>query len=72
MLSASHPGSSGLQLDKVKEHFAARCRSIHLIPFDPHLAEGGEVDIELRKPATHSAYVDLAAGCSGRPTPWCW
>ncbi len=66
VISASRPGSSGLQLDKVKEHFAARCRSIHLIPFDPHLAEGGEVDIELLKPATHSAYVDLAAAIADR------
>jgi MinD-like ATPase involved in chromosome partitioning or flagellar assembly len=60
VLSASRPGSAALKLDKVYEHFEARCRSVHLIPFDPHLAEGGEIDFDLLKPATIEAYLGLA------------
>lgn len=60
VLSASRPGSAALKLDKVYEHFEARCRSVHLIPFDPHLAEGADVDFGLLKPQTFQAYLELA------------
>jgi MinD-like ATPase involved in chromosome partitioning or flagellar assembly len=60
VLSASRPGSAALKLDKVYEHFEARCRSVHLIPFDPHLAEGADIDFSLLKPATLEAYLELA------------
>ncbi|WP_412457805.1 AAA family ATPase [Mycobacteroides saopaulense] len=60
VLSASRPGSAGIKLDKVYEHFEARCRSIHLVPFDPHLAEGADVDFNLLGPATNEAYLGLA------------
>jgi MinD-like ATPase involved in chromosome partitioning or flagellar assembly len=60
VLSASRPGSAALKLDKVYEHFEARCRSVHLIPFDPHLAEGADVDFNLLQPATFEAYLELA------------
>ncbi|OBK04573.1 ATPase [Mycolicibacterium conceptionense] len=61
VLSASRPGSAKLKLDKVYEHFEARCRSVHMIPFDPHLAEGADVDFDLLDPATLQAYLELAA-----------
>ncbi len=53
VLSASRPGSAALNLDKVYEHFEARCRSVHHIPFDPHLAEGADIDFSLlsRRPS---------------------
>jgi MinD-like ATPase involved in chromosome partitioning or flagellar assembly len=60
VLSASRPGSAALKLNKVFEHFEARCRSVHLIPFDPHLAEGADIDFDLLKPATLQAYLELA------------
>ncbi|WP_131823696.1 MinD/ParA family ATP-binding protein, partial [Mycobacterium talmoniae] len=60
VLSASRPGSAALKLDKLYEHFETRCRSVHLIPFDPHLSEGADVDLGLLKPATMDAYLDLA------------
>jgi MinD-like ATPase involved in chromosome partitioning or flagellar assembly len=60
VISASRPGSAALKLDKVFEHFEARCRSIHLIPFDPHLAEGADVDFSLLNPQTSQAYLELA------------
>jgi MinD-like ATPase involved in chromosome partitioning or flagellar assembly len=60
VLSAARPGAAALKLDKVYEFFEARCRSIHFIPFDPHLAEGADVDFAMLKPATYQAYVALA------------
>lgn len=64
VLSASRPGSAALKLDKLYEHFETRCRSVHLIPFDPHLGEGADVDFGLLKPATMQAYLDLAGAVS--------
>jgi len=60
VLSSSRPGSAGMKLDKVYEHFEARCRSIHHIPFDPHLAEGADIDFSLLNPQTYQAYLGLA------------
>lgn len=60
VLSATRPRPTGLRLDKVYQYFEARCRSIHFIPFDPHLAEGADVDIAMLKPATYQAYLGLA------------
>ena len=64
VLSASGPGSAAVRMDKLREHFSAKCRSVHLIPFDSHLAEGAEVDIELLKPATFEAYIEVAGAIS--------
>jgi len=60
VLSATRPGSPTLKVDKAYEFFAARCRSIHVIPFDPHLANGAHIDFGLLKSATHQAYLELA------------
>jgi MinD-like ATPase involved in chromosome partitioning or flagellar assembly len=60
VLSDSRPGSAALKLDKVYEHFEPRCRSIHLIPFDPHLGEGANMDFGFLKPPTFQAYLELA------------
>ena len=72
VLSAARPGSAALKIDKLYEHFETRCRSIHLIPFDPHLSEGADVDFGLLKPATMDAYLDLAGAVAedfGRVQP---
>jgi MinD-like ATPase involved in chromosome partitioning or flagellar assembly len=60
VLSSSRPGSAAMKLDTVYEHFQARCRSIHHIPFDPHLSEGADIDFSLLNPQTHQAYLELA------------
>lgn len=64
VFSASRPGSANLKLDKLYEHFETRCQSVHMIPFDPHLSEGADVDIALLRPETMDAYLDLAAAVS--------
>ena len=64
VLSASHPGSPTLKLDKVFEHFEARCGSMHVIPFEPHLAEGADFDFGLLNSETTQAYLELAGAVS--------
>jgi MinD-like ATPase involved in chromosome partitioning or flagellar assembly len=66
VLSASRPGSASVNMDKVYEHFESRCRSVHLIPFDPHLAEGADIDFSLLKPATFDAYLELAGAVADK------
>jgi MinD-like ATPase involved in chromosome partitioning or flagellar assembly len=78
VLSTARPGSQALKLDKVCDFSEARCQSIHVIPFDPHLAEGADVEFEMLKPTTRQAYIGLAGalaenfqrlrtGIDGRP-----
>jgi MinD-like ATPase involved in chromosome partitioning or flagellar assembly len=52
---------SSVDLDRLEHHFASRCRAVARIPYDAHLEEGAEVDLELMSPATVSAYLVLAA-----------
>lgn len=64
VVTGPKPGSVELKVDKVVEHFGARCRSTHVIPFERHLAEGAHFDFELLKPATARAYLELAGAVS--------
>lgn len=61
VINSVRPGSGKVDLAKVAEHFAARCRAVKVIPFDPHLEEGAEVELESLAPATRSALLELAA-----------
>jgi MinD-like ATPase involved in chromosome partitioning or flagellar assembly len=62
VLSMIRPRSkSTVDLDRLENHFAGRCRSVARIPYDAHLEEGAEVDLELMSPATVNAYLVLAA-----------
>ena len=59
-----------VDLDLLAGHFAARCRAVTMVPYDPYLAQGGEADLDqLRKP-TATAFLELAAvvgdGFTGR------
>ena len=69
VLSAVRPGAPTLKVDKAHELFVARCRSIHVIPFDPHLAKGAHVDFGLLKPATQQAYLELAGAVAQKFPP---
>ena len=61
-LSAIRPKSkSSVDLDRLEHHFAARCRAVARIPYDPHLEEGAEVELELLSSETAEAYLTLAA-----------
>ena len=61
VINAVRPGSGKVDIGKLAEHFDARCRAVHILPFDPHLEEGAEVDLERLKATTRSAMLDLAA-----------
>jgi len=49
------------ELQSVVDHFAKRCRAVVKVPWDPHLAEGFEVDVEDLRPATSTAYLTAVA-----------
>ena len=62
VLSAIRPKSkSTVDLDRLEHHFAARCRAVTRIPYDPHLEEGAEIELELLSSETAEAYLALAA-----------
>ncbi|WP_327048908.1 AAA family ATPase [Microbispora sp. NBC_01189] len=52
---------STVDLDKLEAHFAARCRTVVRVPYDPHLEEGAEIDLDRLQQATQDAYLRLAA-----------
>ena len=62
VISTVRPRSkSTVDLDRLEQHFAARCRAVIRIPYDAHLEEGAEVELEQLSPATTEAYLKLAA-----------
>ncbi|WP_433475698.1 AAA family ATPase [Spirillospora sp. CA-142024] len=52
---------SQVDLDKLQSHFESRCRAVVRIPYDDHLEEGAEVELEQLAPGTREAYLNLAA-----------
>ena len=52
---------SQLELDRVIEHFQARCRAVVQVPWDPHLEAGAESSLEQLGDRTRNAYLQLAA-----------
>jgi MinD-like ATPase involved in chromosome partitioning or flagellar assembly len=50
-----------VDVGKLQEHFARRCRAVVRIPYDRHLETGAEIILEELAPATRRAYVQLAA-----------
>ncbi len=61
VINSVRPKSGGVDLDKLEAHFAARCRAVTRIPYDPHLEEGAEVDLGELSSATRAALLELAA-----------
>ncbi|MHA6624350.1 nucleotide-binding protein [Pseudonocardia sichuanensis] len=61
VINCVHRSAGGVDLAKVGEHFAARCRTVVRVPFDAHLEEGAEVDLDRLEPRTRLALLELAA-----------
>ncbi|HVT68527.1 MAG TPA: AAA family ATPase, partial [Trebonia sp.] len=62
VLSAIRRGSkSTVDLDRLEQHFAARCRAVVRVPYDTHLEEGAEFELNLLNSGTADAYLMLAA-----------
>jgi MinD-like ATPase involved in chromosome partitioning or flagellar assembly len=62
VLNGIRPGRrrAGVDLGRIEEHFASRCRSCVRIPWDPHLGIGTEVEFDDLRPATREAFLELA------------
>ncbi|MGH3123898.1 MAG: AAA family ATPase, partial [Streptosporangiaceae bacterium] len=54
-------GKSAVDLDRLEQHFAARCRAVVKVPHDAHLDEGAEVELGRLNRVTADAYLMLAA-----------
>jgi MinD-like ATPase involved in chromosome partitioning or flagellar assembly len=52
---------STVDLDRLEQHFAARCRAVVRVPYDPHLEEGAEVELDYLNTETADAYLTLTA-----------
>jgi len=61
VISLARPGASTVNLDQLVAHFTARVRAVQVIPFDMHLAEGSEIDLDRLSAGTREAFVELAA-----------
>ena len=61
VISVARPGASTVNVDQLVAHFDARVRVVQVIPFDMHLAEGSEVDLQRLAPGTREAFMELAA-----------
>lgn len=58
----SHDRSSDeVDVDRIRDHFAQRCRAVHSVPADPHLAAGGRIDLDLLREPTREAFLRIAA-----------
>ncbi len=53
--------SPEIDRELVRTHFRSRCRAVVEIPYDPHLATGGRVDLGAVRAPTRDAYLELAA-----------
>jgi MinD-like ATPase involved in chromosome partitioning or flagellar assembly len=65
VINAVRPRSGKVDIRKVDDHFSRRCRAVLHVPFDPHLEEGAEIELDRLKPATRDALVELAAVVAG-------
>jgi MinD-like ATPase involved in chromosome partitioning or flagellar assembly len=48
-------------MNKLARHFLPSVRALHVIPFDDHLAELSEVDLDKLSRQTRQAFLELAA-----------
>ncbi|OQO90971.1 chromosome partitioning protein ParA [Saccharomonospora piscinae] len=61
VINSVRPRAGSVDLDKLAAHFAARVRAVVRIPFDPHLEEGAEIDLDRLAGPTRQALRELAA-----------
>ncbi|MBC7300787.1 MAG: AAA family ATPase [Nocardia sp.] len=61
VVNASRRGASTVDLDQLRKLFLDRTRAVQIVPFDDHLAEGAEIDLELVSKPTRRALLELAA-----------
>ncbi|MFB9629241.1 MinD/ParA family ATP-binding protein [Nonomuraea helvata] len=70
VLSAvKNPRRSAVNISELKDHFTKRCRAVIGVPFDPHLEQGSEVDLDLLRTATRDMYLEVGATIADRFGP---
>jgi MinD-like ATPase involved in chromosome partitioning or flagellar assembly len=70
VINAVRPRSGKVDLRRVDDHFSRRCRGVIHVPFDPHLEEGAEINLDRLKSPTRAALLELAGlVANGFPTP---
>ena len=71
VISSVRPGGGIVDVIHLEDHFAARCRAVVTVPYDPHLEAGGVLELEELDEETMDAYKELAAavgeGFAARP-----
>ncbi|EHR59309.1 MinD/ParA family ATP-binding protein [Saccharomonospora cyanea] len=73
VINSVRPKAGSVDLDRLAAHFAARVRAVVRIPFDPHLEEGAEIELDRLSGDTRAALLELAAaladgfGVTGTP-----
>ncbi|GAB2693832.1 hypothetical protein GCM10027089_14160 [Nocardia thraciensis] len=55
------PVKPTVEVDQIEKLFASAQRPTQVVPYDPHLAEGGEIDLRLLEKDTLLAFEELAA-----------
>jgi MinD-like ATPase involved in chromosome partitioning or flagellar assembly len=61
VINSVRPKSGSVDLDKLSAHFGARVRAVCRIPFDPHLEEGAEIELDRLSGDTRLSLLELAA-----------
>jgi MinD-like ATPase involved in chromosome partitioning or flagellar assembly len=61
VISSVRPGGGIVDVMQLEDHFAARCRAVVTIPYDPHLEAGGVMELDELHEDTMDAYKELAA-----------
>jgi MinD-like ATPase involved in chromosome partitioning or flagellar assembly len=61
VINAVRPRSGKVDMNKVVDHFSRRCRAVRVVPFDPHLEDGAEINLDRLTRETRDALIELAA-----------
>nr|WP_254126616.1 MinD/ParA family protein [Amycolatopsis sp. CA-230715] len=61
VINSVRPKGGSVDLDKLSAHFGARVRAVCRIPFDPHLEEGAEIELDRLQSGTRLSLLELAA-----------
>ncbi|WP_246257506.1 MinD/ParA family ATP-binding protein [Amycolatopsis anabasis] len=61
VINSVRPKGGSVDLDKLAAHFGARVRAVCRIPFDPHLEEGAEIELDRLQAETRLSLLELAA-----------
>ena len=61
VINSVRPKGGSVDLDKLSAHFGARVRAVCRLPFDQHLEEGAEIELDRLNPETRIGLLELAA-----------